>query len=146
MEEDTEMSFRDRMSTGDPRMEEFVHIEITRRPKLLERLRARNTVIILVDPPVLIPQERVTKQMLGRDGERVPFTVPDFIFDQLPWPLPVYLDGPPHKRRGPKNRDDKIDELLRKAGFDPLRLPYSRPSENKARIMVDKIEERLHAA
>ena len=139
------MSFRDQMQVSVSRMEDLVHIEIARRKGLLKRLRLRNTVIILTDPPILMLEEKVTKDMLIRDGERVAFTVPDFIFDtpNKPMPLPVYLDGPPHKRRGRKNRDDKIDDLLRKLGFDPLRLPYSKPSKKKAVQMVNFIEEAL---
>lgn len=76
--------------------------------------------------------------MLQNGEKRYKFTSPDALA-----PLkPIYLDGPPHLRRGVKNRDDQIDALLKELDFEPVRFSYSPPLSNKRRAEIcDAIEE-----
>lgn len=113
-----------------------------------------DSVIILVSAEVtagtILTQNAFTVDLLEKLKEKAPadqpvFTVPDSIFKrQAHLPLPVYLDGPVHKRRGIQNRDAKINETLCKLGFEPQRFDFKPTrdgmSDQRCLQIVDAIE------
>lgn len=145
------MTFRDRMRVSPSKAEQTLLIELQKRG-LAKKLYPLGSVIVFVEGYKIVELERFTKTMLKEANElreiadqaNTPvFTQPDFIFQHNP-PLPVYLDGPVHKRKGVQNRDSKINEQLCQCGIPPLRFPYSPPlSGRRLMQIVNKIEEQL---
>jgi len=66
--------------------------------------------------------------------------IPDFYFDSQQ--LCIFIDGPPHAKPRRIDRDDGIDELLRKRGFKVARFGYKgKLSQERLKAIVDEIEK-----
>jgi len=88
------MTFRERMKVAVSKAEVAVHCELTRRH--------------------LYPEAQYSVCLYS--------TTPDFYFhDQK---LCIFIDGPPHAKPRRIDRDNGVDELLRKRGFKVARFPY----------------------
>lgn len=99
---------------------------------LIQRMHALGTTIVFLGgEAAFYPKEDVTLRLLSRAQG---FTIPDFPF--LKDKLPVYLDGPVHKRSGVADRDWRIDKMSRLAGLNPLRLAYTPPISKRHLTMV----------
>lgn len=137
------MAFRERMKVEHSMAEIILRIEMQKR-RLHKRMSPINTVVFLdVRKIQIAAEERVTKSMIKKTF-KVQFTKPDLLFPKEKFP--VYLDGPPHLRRGVKNRDDAIDHALLKLGFAPFRIGHDggRPSKENVKAWGDAIETILH--
>lgn len=136
------MSFRERMQTANPKAELDVLIELQKRHLLDDMMPLGTTIIFYEDGCLIRTKENVTRKMLQT---AVGFTVPDFPF--LWHKIPVYLDGPVHKRRGVLKRDWKINNLLDASSFKTLRFDY-KPPLSKLRLteIVNTIQMRLSMA
>lgn len=137
------MAFRARMRVKNPAGEDKVLIELQRRG-LIEKMNQRGTIILFYDATPekarIVQKEKFTREMAA---ECDALTIPDFPF--LHYGFAGYLDGPPHKRRGVKNRDDEINRRLDAAGIKPLRFPYKPPLSDKlCREIVDEMENEMN--
>lgn len=138
------------MKISPSKAEIDVRIEVQRRG-LHKKMLPLETVVIFDShngkPYIHIAaHDRLTKIMLQRGSERLPFTVPDLLFgrgvDQI---VPVYLDGQPHEKAGVMNRDEKINRLWAERGIVPLRFPYKAPLNHVRKMeIVDNIQEALN--
>ena len=64
---------------------------------------------------------------------------PDFYFGSTK--LCVFIDGPPHQKPRRIDRDNGVDELLRKRGFKVARFGYKgKLSKQRLHQIVDEIE------
>jgi len=88
------MTFRERMKVPVSKAEVAVHIELTRRNLHPE-----------AQHPICLYS-----------------CIPDFFFHEQK--LCVFIDGPPHAKPRRIDRDNGVDELLRKRGFKVARFPY----------------------
>ena len=65
---------------------------------------------------------------------------PDFYFPQQK--LCIFIDGPPHARPKRIDKDNGVDELLRKRGFKVARFPYKgKLSKTRLNQIADEIQE-----
>lgn len=134
------MSFRERMAVGTSQAEDFVHAELQNRGDG-HRIE-RNKIMVLFEDGTYAVVDSLTEKQIQRLRElNIPYTAPDLLID---YEKPVYLDGPPHKKRGVKNRDDKIDAALRKCGITPHRYSF-KSSQQRRRLLeiCDEIEKIL---
>ena len=70
---------------------------------------------------------------------------PDFYFPDLK--LCIFIDGPPHQKARRIDRDNGIDELLRKRGFKVARFSYKNSlSQQRLGEIVDAIEATVKEA
>lgn len=142
------MAFRQQMQVSVSQAELDLRIDI-KRSELGQFLLPSDLVVIFTKPLTILHPEFVTKAMLQRGSQRLPFTKPDFLFcDSWHRPLgqvvPVYLDGPPHEKLGVMDRDDRIDSLWRQYGVEPLRFRYTPPlSEKRKTEIFEAIREAL---
>ena len=114
------MSWRDKLHTSTPKAEIDVLLGLEERG--LTRGMFRNVDICLQK------------------------TTPDYYWKQgvVRIGLPVYLDGPFHEKERQRLKDELIDEMLRKRGLRPLRIPYKPPlSDRRLNEILDLIEETL---
>lgn len=142
------MSFRERMKVARSAAEQRIHIELERRG-LTKFLYPLESVIMLdkasPNRGCIISKEKLTRDMVptGRQ-ERPKFTVPDFIIKTelgSRAATPVYIDGPPHEKRGSRNRDAKINNELTLLGFPYLRFSYrGQMSKQRLTEICDKME------
>lgn len=133
------MAFTERMKVEHSLAQIILRIEMQKRG-LHKRMAPLNSVIIFNAHPIQIArEERVTKDMIKK-RYILQFTKPDLLFAAERFPF--YLDGPPHRRRGVKNRDDTIDQELLSMGFAPLRFAHNggKPSTRELNTWADAIE------
>lgn len=132
-----------RMQVSVSNAEMLLDIELVNRE--LDDYCFRGYLIFLDNGEIMAKEKVKTEEVRRR-----PWTLPDKLFI-LPYmnesthrPLPVYLDGSVHRRRGVKNRDDKIDNALHKLGFKPLRFSYGEHLSGKyLKEICDTIEDEL---
>lgn len=135
-----------------PKAEVLVRIELQKRGLAKYLLPLNSVIIFHVEAVRIYSDTEVTRTMIQKVKEkervRVAFTKPDLFWDMgadvKQWP--VYLDGPVHKRRGVKNRDDAIDTELREMGFEPTRYPYTAASKKWIQEICDEMEAKVRMA
>jgi hypothetical protein len=95
----------------------------------LTRGMVTNKPVVLVNTTLDEPREFETR--------------PDFHWQQLG--IPVYLDGPHHKRRHYADIDEKVDKFfLEQKGQKTLRFPYDPPlSDSRCAEIIEAIRKAL---
>ena len=132
------MTFRDKMKVAVSSAEVRVRSELQRR-NLHHGLMTGQ--VIMLDTGEIIQRENLLKQQATE--KRRQFTVPDLLWATKK--LPVYLDGPVHKRRGVRNRDNRITTKLTEHGFHVTRFSYAPPlSTKRLKEITDTIGELLN--
>jgi len=125
--------WKEHMKVGVSSAEVLVRSELQRR-NLHHGLMTGQ--VIMLDTGEIIPRENLLKQQ--NSEKRREFTVPDLLWATKK--LPVYLDGPVHKRRGVRNRDNRITTKLTEHGFNVTRFCYAPPlSKKRLKEITDKI-------
>jgi len=108
------MNFRERMKVPVSKAEVDIQIELTNRG--------------------------LTKDMWCQTEICLFRCVPDFFFASHD--LCVFIDGPPHAKPRRIDKDNGIDELLRKRGFKVARFPYKgKLSKERLKQICDEIQE-----
>lgn len=130
--------WRERLNVKVSNAELQVKIELQNR-HLLRHLESEGTVILFTEEGIeFVAKEKFTKKMVE---ESEGLTIPDFLPKRRYGIHPFYLDGPPHKRNGVRERDERIDETLRSYGVDPTRFSYTPPLPKYLRNQIcDRIE------
>lgn len=114
-----------RVETSNAEVKTLIRLQ---QMDLIQRMSPLGTTIVfLTDKSTgFFKREDVTVTLLAK---ALGFTIPDFPF--LTDRMPVYLDGPVHRRARIADRDDRIDRMLRSADLGPLRFTYKPPLSNK---------------
>jgi len=106
------MSFRDKMKVPISRAEVDIHVELTRRH--------------------LYPESQY-KICLSS-------CTPDFFFHNQK--LCVFIDGAPHEKAKRIDRDNGVDDVLRRRGFKVARFPYrGKLSKTRLNEICNEIQE-----